>query len=69
MSPELAVGLAAAALVLMVGIVAGFAAVVLLDTVVAWPPRPRHRRTVGAQYWVRSECTETAQQPIVGWSR
>lgn len=44
MSAALAVGIAAAAFVLMVGVVAGFAAVVLLDTVVAWPARPAHRR-------------------------
>jgi hypothetical protein len=68
-SPELAVGLALAAFVLMVGIVAGFTALVLLDAVVAWPARPKQRATLGAQYWVRSKQTETAAMPVAGWSR
>lgn len=42
MSAELAVGVAAVAFVLMVGIVAGFGAVVLLDAVTVWPPRVKH---------------------------
>ena len=69
MSPEFAVGLAAVAFVLMVGIVAGFAVVVSLDAAAIWPATPKHRRSPGAQYWVRSTQTDTASMPIAGWSR
>jgi hypothetical protein len=62
MSPELAVVLAAAAFVLMVGITLGAAAVVGLDAAVVWPVRPVHRQprafqSPGAQYWVRQDDT------------
>lgn len=67
-SAELAVGITAVAFVLMVGVVAGFAALVVLDAVAIWPSGP-HRATPGAQYWVRSEQTDTAAMPVAGWSR
>jgi hypothetical protein len=63
MSAELAVGLAAVAFVLMVGIVAGFAAVVLLDAAAIWPTRPAHRRPVvarsGVRYYVHQSAIDT----------
>lgn len=67
MSAELAVGIAAVAFVLMVGIVAGFAALVLLDAVTIWPARTK--RSPGAQYWVGSKQADTAVLPVAGWSR
>jgi hypothetical protein len=65
MSAVLAVGIAAAAFVLMVGIVAGFAAVFLLDVVTIWPARPKHRRPLipqgspGARYWGHQSVIDT----------
>lgn len=52
MSPELAVGLAAVAFVLMVGIVLGFVALAALDAVAIWPTRPKHRRSPGVRFYV-----------------
>jgi hypothetical protein len=66
MSAETAVYLVAGAVDLMVLVVALIAAMVVLDGLAAWPPRPRHRRpatrkaTPGAQYYVRSTQTTTA---------
>lgn len=65
MSAELAVGLAAVAFVLMVGVVSGFAAVVLLDAVTIWPSRPAHRRPVmarktsGVRYYAHPSVIDT----------
>jgi hypothetical protein len=69
MSPEFAVGITIAAFVLMVGICAVIAVVVGLDAAAAWPAKPRHRRSYGAQFWVRSEQADTAAIPVAGWSR
>lgn len=70
MSTELAIGITVTAFVLMVGIVLGFAAVALLDAVVAWPAKPR--RSFGEQMWVRSVETRTAEIALVPegrWAR
>ena len=69
MSAELAVGITIAAFVLMAGICVVIAALVLLDTAAAWPARPKHRATPGAQYWVRSRQADTAAIRVAGWSR
>jgi len=75
MSATTAVALAAVAFVLMAGITAGFAGLVLVDSAAVWPSRPAHRLPLrlrirllfrpspGAQYWVRGEQGDTA--PIV----
>lgn len=70
MSTELAVGLAAAAVVLMVGILLGIAAIVALDVAVAWP-RPAHRRpkgysSPGEQFFAWSEQGSTVPLVIDG---
>jgi hypothetical protein len=62
MSTELAVGLAAVAFVLMVGIVAGFGAVVLLDAVTIWPPR--RRKPVGVRYWAHQSVIDVDGRPV-----
>lgn len=67
MSAELAVGVAAVAFVLMVGIVAGFGAVVLLDAVTIWPPRTHRRRlfrSPGVRYWAHASVIDTEGRPV-----
>jgi hypothetical protein len=64
-SAELAVGIAAVCFVLMVGIVAGFAAVFLLDAVTIWPSRPKHRRPLipqgspGVRFYAHQSVIDT----------
>lgn len=70
MSAELAVGIVIAAFVLMVVILLGLTAVIAIDTVAAWPTKPRHRRSFGEQTWTRStQQTDTVAIPVAGWSR
>lgn len=74
MTASLAVALAAAAVVLMAGIVLGIAAVAVLDAAVVWSPRrrPSHRYASGpgAQYWARSpQMVTTAEYDVMGGAR
>lgn len=64
-----AVYIAAGAVVLMVVMLAAVAVMIVLDTFVAWPPRPRHRRSPGGQYWTRSLQTTTAAIAVGRWTR
>jgi type IV secretory pathway TrbD component len=65
MSAELAVGLAAAAFVLMAGIVAGFGAVILLDAVTIWPPRRRPVfKSPGVRYFVHPSVIDVDGRPV-----
>lgn len=61
MSAELAVGIAAAAFVLMVGIAFGFAAVIFVDAIAIWPARPAHRRRTSpaVRYWAHPSVIDT----------
>lgn len=60
MSAELAVGLAVVAFVLMVGIVAGFGALVLMDAITIWP-----RRSPGRRYYVHPSVIDAERR----WAR
>lgn len=57
MSTELAVGITAAAFVLMVGITFGFGAVVLLDAITIWPPR--RRKSPAVRYYAHPSVIDT----------
>lgn len=63
MSAETSVYFAVGFVAVMVAVLLAVAVMVILDTLAAWPPRPKHRQSPGAQYWVRSTQTSTA--PIV----
>lgn len=70
MSAANAIYFTAGSVALMVLVVALIAVMVLLDGIAAAPvrPKPRHRKTPGGQYWVRSTQTRTAPIVILGRS-
>lgn len=60
MSAELAVGVTAAAFVLMVGIAFGFAALIFVDAVAIWPARRRPvAKSPAVRYYVHPSVIDT----------